>query len=84
MNTPLQNTMIAIKHAPLCPTCGGTGLTEDELAECDACSGFGRGAGLFKAMIEKVTADVKAKREQRDAQSPASFKIGDYRDKGAR
>lgn len=52
--TPLEEAILQIKHAPPCKACNGTGLSDDELSECDECSGYGRGAGIFRRMIERV------------------------------
>jgi len=79
MTTPLKQTMLVIASSPMCDVCGGSGLSVDELAGGAGCSGYGRGKGVFRKVIERSMAEGKRRaqvREQNDA--PESFKIGDY------
>lgn len=68
--------MKAIMYAPKCSVCSGSGLTLDELHECSACMGYGRGEGLMQKMIERTSDQVA--REHEAAASRPSYKISDY------
>lgn len=77
MSSPLKDTIKAIMYAPKCSVCKGTGLTPDELNECEACSGYGRGEGLFRKMIERVIAQTKEHEESKEP--PRTYRIEEYR-----